>query len=509
MAEPKPTLLLILDGWGIAPDGDGNCVRNAATPHLDALVSNYPNSRLECSGRSVGLPDGFIGNSEVGHMNIGGGRIVYQNMTRIDLALEDGSLAENPTLLSLMDKTRSGSGRLHFMGLISDGGVHSHSNHLYGLLEMAKAEGIEQVFVHLFMDGRDTSPTGGLEYTRQLMDTMDKIGVGTIATISGRYYAMDRDKRFERVEVAYKALVDGDGAVADDPLSYIKASYDAGKNDEFIEPAVVNGVDGTISDGDGVFFFNFRADRAREISRALFEEDFSEFQRRSVPKLAEFATMTQYESTFPLPMAFPPEEYRGTLGEVVSAQGLKQLRIAETEKYAHVTYFLNCGREEPFEREDRVMIPSPREVDTYDQKPQMSADEVADTLIARLDEYDLCVCNLANLDMVGHTGVIEAAEAACVAVDGCVGRIVDAVLERGGRILLTADHGNAEKMLAEDGSPQTAHTTNPVPLVYIEQGCETAVVADGILGDIAPTILGLWGIEQPVDMTGTNLIRKG
>lgn len=509
MAEPTKTLLLILDGWGIAPASEGNCVKGAATPRLDELLATYPNAKLSCSGRSVGLPSGFIGNSEVGHMNIGGGRVVYQNMTRIDMALEDGSFGLNPTLLSLMDKTKAGSGRLHFMGLISDGGVHSHNNHLYGLLELAKAQGVQDVFVHLFMDGRDTSPHAGLEYTRQLMDKMDEIGVGQVATIAGRYYAMDRDKRFERVEIAYKVLIDGEGEIAADPLSYIQASYDNGKTDEFIQPANVDGVNGTIGDGDGVFFFNFRADRAREISQAIFEADFSEFERESVPQLAEFATMTQYESSFPLPVAFPPESYEGTLGEVVSAQGLKQLRIAETEKYAHVTYFMNCGREEPFQGEDRVMIPSPRDVDTYDQKPQMSADEVAETLIAKLDDYDLCVCNLANLDMVGHTGVIDAAKEACVVVDGCVGRIVDTVLAKGGRVLLTADHGNAEKMLADDGSPQTAHTTNPVPLVYIEKRCEAVTVNDGILGDIAPTILGLWDIEQPADMTGTNLINKG
>jgi 2,3-bisphosphoglycerate-independent phosphoglycerate mutase len=509
MAELKKTLLLILDGWGIAPDGEGNCVRNAATPNLDRLLVEYPHTRLACSGRSVGLPDGFMGNSEVGHMNIGGGRVIYQDMTRIDMAIEDGSYFDNPGLKDLMARTRAGSGRLHLMGLVSDGGVHSHNNHIYATLEMAKREGIEEVYLHAFLDGRDTAPTSGLGYVRQMMEKMEELGVGLIATVSGRFYAMDRDQRYERVQVAYNALVDGNGVAVNDPLEAIQASYNRGENDEFVKPAVIKGVDGRIGDGDGLFFFNFRADRAREISRTIFEKDFSEFERASVPALAAFATMTRYESSFPMANAFPPVSYEGSLGEVVSGRGLRQLRIAETEKYAHVTYFFNCGREEPFAGEDRVMIPSPREVATYDQKPQMSADEVADTLIGKLGDYDLCVCNLANLDMVGHTGIMDAAKTACVTVDGCVGRIVDAVLKAGGRALVTADHGNAEQMLAEDGSPHTAHSTNPVPLVYIEEGCEGAQLEEGILGDIAPTILGLWGVQPPAEMTGKNLVKKG
>ncbi|QJB57865.1 2,3-bisphosphoglycerate-independent phosphoglycerate mutase [Pseudodesulfovibrio sp. zrk46] len=509
MAEPKKTLLLILDGWGVAPDGEGNCVKNAPTPYLDGLFDKYPSTQLLCSGRAVGLPDGFMGNSEVGHMNIGGGRVIYQDMTRIDMAIEKGSFRQNEALLDLIGKTKAGSGRLHLMGLVSDGGVHSHQNHIYAILEAAKAQGLEQVYVHVFLDGRDTPPASGKEYTRQLIAKMDELGIGQVATVSGRYWAMDRDKRFERVEVAYKALVDGNGVVMSDPLVGIQASYDLGENDEFVKPGVVDGVDGKIGDGDGLFFFNFRADRAREISRAIFDDDFSEFERTRQVKLAGFVTMTRYESTFPMPNAFPPESYDNPLGEVVAEKGMKQLRIAETEKYAHVTYFLNCGREEPFANEDRVMIPSPREVATYDQKPQMSADEVADILIDKLPDYDLCVCNLANLDMVGHTGIIDAATKACVTVDGCVARIVDAMLEQGGRVLLTADHGNAEQMIAEDGSPHTAHSTNPVPLIYIEEGCEKSNLKEGILGDIAPTILGLWGFTQPDAMTGKNLITKG
>ncbi|ADU62807.1 MAG: 2,3-bisphosphoglycerate-independent phosphoglycerate mutase [Pseudodesulfovibrio sp.] len=509
MAEPKKTLLLILDGWGIAPDSEGNCVRNAVTPHLDRLLADYPSTRLACSGRAVGLPDGFMGNSEVGHMNIGGGRVIYQDMTRIDMAIEDGSIMENVALKELMARTRAGSGRLHLMGLVSDGGVHSHHNHIHALLEMARREGVAEVFVHVFLDGRDTPPSSGLEYTRQLMERMDTLGVGRVATVCGRYWAMDRDKHWERNQVAYRALVCGEGVVMADPLTGIRAAYGAGETDEFVKPGVIDGVNGTIGDGDGLFFFNFRADRARQISRAIFDPAFGEFERPTVPRLAGFATMTRYEEASPLPAAFAPQSYEGTLGEVVSGLGLRQLRIAETEKYAHVTYFFNCGREEPFPGEDRVMIPSPREVDTYDLKPQMSADEVADALIARLPDHDLCVCNLANLDMVGHTGIMDAAIAACVTVDHCVGRIVDAVLGLGGRVLLTADHGNAEQMLAEDGTPHTAHSTNPVPLVLIEEGCRGATLDQGILGDIAPTILALWGVDAPAAMTGRNLASKG
>ncbi|WP_243546533.1 2,3-bisphosphoglycerate-independent phosphoglycerate mutase [Pseudodesulfovibrio tunisiensis] len=509
MSEYTKTLLLILDGWGIAPDGKGNCVRNAATPYLDSLFDAYPHASLQCSGRAVGLPDGFMGNSEVGHMNIGAGRVVYQDMTRIDLSIEDGSFFENPALLDLMKRTRDGSGRLHLMGLVSDGGVHSHQNHIDALLEMARQQKVPEVFVHCFMDGRDTPPTSGFGYVERLEQTMKRLGVGRVGVVSGRYWAMDRDRRFERNEIAYKALVDRDAPERPDALSGIRAAYDAGETDEFIKPFVVRGVDAQLGDGDGLFFFNFRADRARQISRAIFERDFSEFERKRVPELAGFATMTRYEAAFPLAVAFPPQTYEDTLGEMVSKLGLRQLRIAETEKYAHVTYFLNCGREEPFPGEDRELVPSPREVDTYDQKPEMSARQVSDLLVQKMDQYDLCVCNLANLDMVGHTGIIEAAEKACIAVDGCVRSIVERMLELGGRVLLTADHGNAEEMIDANGGPQTAHSTNPVPLVYIEQGREAARVHSGILGDLAPTILSLWGESLPGAMTGKNLIEQG
>lgn len=502
------TLLLILDGWGIAPEGEGNCVKSAATPFLDSLLDTYPNTQLQCSGRAVGLPDGFMGNSEVGHMNIGAGRIVYQDMTRIDMAIEDGSLESNRTLDELAAQVKAGSGRLHLMGLISDGGVHSHLNHVYAMLRFAKKQQIPEVIVHCFMDGRDTPPSSGKEFVRQLCACMEQENVGRVGVVSGRFYAMDRDKRYERNEIAWRALVDGDAPRCEDALDGIQAAYDAGETDEFIKPFLVGEEDSTVQDGDGIFFFNFRADRARQICRAFFDKNFDGFKRTRIPELSGFATMTRYESAFPMPVAFPPQEYQNTLGEVVSRSGCKQLRIAETEKYAHVTYFFNCGREESFENEDRVLVPSPREVATYDEKPQMSVDEVADKLVERLDDYDLAVCNFANLDMVGHTGIIDAAQKACVAVDACVDRVVGAVLARGGRVLLTADHGNAEEMIGPDGGPQTSHSTNPVPLVYIESGSKNAELNPGVLGDIAPTILDLMNVKQPAEMTGSSLLKK-
>lgn len=502
-----PTLLLILDGWGVAPAGPGNAVSLAKTPVLDGLFAKYPHTTLACSGRSVGLPDGFMGNSEVGHMNIGAGRVVYQDMTRIDMAIEDGSFAGNPVLLDLCAKARANSGRLHLMGLVSDGGVHSHQRHIRALVELAKKHGVRDILIHAFMDGRDTPPSSGLGYIRDLRNVLAELGAGRIASVCGRYYAMDRDKHFERNEPAYLALL-GQGLSAGSAEEAVTSAYAAGETDEFIKPRVV--VDGSgaplgpIADGDALFFFNFRADRARQISRAFFENDFKEFPRPKRPKLCAFATMTRYESTFPMPAAFGPQSLEDFLGSVVSANGLKQLRIAETEKYAHVTYFLNCGQEQPLPGEDRVLIPSPREVATFDLKPQMSAREVTDALIARREGHDLCVCNLANLDMVGHTGVIPAAIAACEVVDECVGRIVPAFLDAGGQIFLTADHGNAEEMLDASGGPQTAHSTNPVPLLHIDPQGGRAL-RPGKLGDIAPTILASLNMPQPAAMTGESL----
>lgn len=503
-----PTLLLILDGFGLAPAGPGNAVSLARTPVLDGLFATYPHTSLACSGRAVGLPDGFMGNSEVGHMNIGAGRIVYQDMTRIDIAMENGGFAANPVLLDLCAKAREGSGRLHLMGLVSDGGVHSHQNHIHALVALAKSQGVRDIFIHAFLDGRDTPPRSGLAYVEALETKLAAIGAGKVATVTGRYYVMDRDKHYERNELAYLGLACGQGVQVRDAAAAIQAAYDADETDEFVKPRVV--VDeagaplGQISDGDALFFFNFRADRARQISRAFFEQNFKEFVRPYCPKLSAFATMTQYESTFPLPAAFGPQSLDGFLGQVASENGLRQLRIAETEKYAHVTYFLNCGLEDALPGEERVLIPSPREVPTYDHKPQMSAREVTETLLARRAEFNLCVCNLANLDMVGHTGIISAAIAACETVDECVGRLVTAFLDAGGQVFLTADHGNAEEMLDASGGPQTAHSTNPVPLLHMDARGGRRL-KPGKLGDIAPTILASWGLDKPAAMSGESL----
>jgi 2,3-bisphosphoglycerate-independent phosphoglycerate mutase len=502
-----PTLLLILDGLGIAPAGPGNALSLSATPYIDAILAKYPHTQLACSGREVGLPAGFMGNSEVGHMNIGAGRVVYQDMTRIDMAIEDGSFAKNVVLLDLCAQAKAGSGRLHLMGLLSDGGVHSHQNHIHALVALAKAKGVREILVHAFLDGRDTPPSSGLGYVQALEAKLKEIGAGRIATVTGRYYAMDRDKHYERNEPAYLALACGQGTPAASACSAVKDAYAAGETDEFVKPRIVDGVDGKFDDGDALFFFNFRADRARQISRAFFEKDFREFLRPLCPKLSRFATMTRYESSSPLPAAFEPQSLDGFLGQAVSRMGLRQLRIAETEKYAHVTYFLNCGVEEPMPGEERVLIPSPREVATYDLKPEMSAREVTAALLEKRHGFDLCVCNLANLDMVGHTGVIPAAIKACQTVDECVGRLVESFLSDGGQVFLTADHGNAEEMLDAQGGPQTAHSTNPVPFVHINPKGGRAL-RPGRLGDIAPTLLASWGAAQPQAMSGQSLFAK-
>ncbi|MFZ5428017.1 MAG: 2,3-bisphosphoglycerate-independent phosphoglycerate mutase [Thermodesulfobacteriota bacterium] len=505
------TLLLILDGWGIAPAGPGNAVTVSCMGNLARLAAEYPHSRLKCSGRAVGLPDGFMGNSEVGHMNIGAGRVVYQDMTRIDLAIEERTLWQNTVLLDVAAKVKASGGKLHLMGLVSDGGVHSHQKHIEALLEVFRDQGLGKVFVHCFMDGRDTPPQSGAGYVDGLGKAMGRIGCGAVASVTGRFYAMDRDKRWERVAEAYAALTAGEGQLVTDPVEAIRQAYASGETDEFIKPRLVAGPDGKplalIGDGDAVFFFNFRADRAREITRAFIEPGFDAFPRARTPKLAVYATMTEYESSFRVPVAFGPEELTHTLGQVYSDAGLRQLRIAETEKYAHVTYFLNGGREEPFPGEDRVLIPSPREVATYDLKPQMSVYEVT----AAFEEawakgYDLAVCNLANLDMVGHTGVLDAAVAACDAVDECVGRIVGTVLASGGRVLVTADHGNAEEMIDASGGKMTAHTLNDVPLILVDPGRKGGKLKDGKLADLAPTILRLAGLPQPPRMTGKPLV---
>ncbi|RNC72343.1 MAG: 2,3-bisphosphoglycerate-independent phosphoglycerate mutase [Desulfuromonadales bacterium] len=508
---PKPLMLMILDGWGISPNADNNAVALARTPNLDSLLATYPSVEMQTSGMAVGLPEGQMGNSEVGHLNIGAGRIVYQDLTRITKAIEDGDFFTNPVLLDCIAKIRAAGGRLHLAGLLSDGGVHSHNTHLYALLELARREGLHDVFVHALLDGRDTPPKSGADYLAQLEGEIARIGVGTIATVIGRYYAMDRDNRWERVERAYDAIVRGEGTPSASAAAAIEASYAAGVNDEFVEPTIIakDGEPvGRLRDGDGFIFFNFRSDRAREITRALALAECPGFSRQAWPKLASYVCMTEYDATFCLPIAFGPEELTNILGEVLGHAGLRQLRIAETEKYAHVTFFFNGGSEVPFPGEERVLIPSPKEVATYDLKPEMSAHTVTEELLKKLDEdlYDVVVVNFANADMVGHTGILEAAVRALEAVDTCVGHVVARVREKGGAVIITADHGNAEVMADETGGPHTAHTSEPVPLVLVDDSRKEARLRPGTLADIAPTMLAILGIPQPAEMTGKSLI---
>jgi len=510
---PKPLLLMILDGWGINPHRENNAVALAAPPVMGRLLSEYPASELNASGMAVGLPEGQMGNSEVGHMNIGAGRVVYQDLTRITKAIQDGSFFRNDVLLDCLARTRDSGGRLHLAGLLSDGGVHSHNTHLYAMLELARREGIGEVFVHCFLDGRDTPPRSGSGYVAELESEMTRLGIGRIATVTGRYYAMDRDNRWERVEKAFRAMVDGEGLFFADAAGAVSASYAEDVTDEFVLPSVMTEGDspvGTLRDGDGFVFFNFRSDRAREITRALTDQNFTGFRRSARPALAAYVCMTEYDETFGLPIAFRTEELKNILGEVVSLAGLRQLRIAETEKYAHVTFFFNGGNETPFPGEDRVLVPSPKEVATYDLKPEMSAFGVAEELVKRVNEdiYDFIVLNFANADMVGHTGSLDAAIRAVSAVDACVGRVVNAVLSRGGSLLITADHGNAENMADESGNPHTAHTCNPVPLLLVDDSMRNIRLRRGILADIAPTILKLLGISQPAEMTGVSLLSE-
>jgi 2,3-bisphosphoglycerate-independent phosphoglycerate mutase len=503
-----PTLLLILDGFGLAPAGPGNAAALAKTPNLDRLRAVSSRTRLAASGRDVGLPAGYIGNSEVGHLNIGAGRVVYQDMTRIDVAVETGELDANPVFSRLLAQIGAAGGRLHLMGLVSDGGVHSHIGHIKALARIARARGVETL-VHAFTDGRDVPPGSGAGFLEDLRQNLRELGAGRIASVCGRFYAMDRDKHWERVKEAFELLAHGRGKLVDDAVSGFNAAYASGESDEFMKPMAVRALPGdpnALQDNDGVFFFNFRADRMRELVRSLLP-DFAEFDRGVLPRLCGMASMTSYEASFPLPVAFPKEALHMGLGEVVSKLGKKQLRLAETEKYAHVTYFFNGGVEEALPGEDRILVPSPRDVETYDLKPSMSAAEVTDRLVEawKSGKYSLVVCNLANPDMVGHTGVLPAAVAACETVDACVGRMFETVAASGGRMCITADHGNVETMLDEHNAPHTAHTTNRVPFLLIEPDGATPRLHEGRLGDIAPTLLSLWDVPQPEEMTGRPL----
>ena len=503
----KPVMLMILDGWGVAPASDVNAATLAQTPNLDRYFAEFPHTTLEASGMEVGLPEGQIGNSEVGHLNIGAGRIIYQSLTRITKAIKDGDFFDNEVLCACMDKTKNAGKALHLMGLLSDGGVHSNINHLIALLKMAKARGLEKVYVHAFLDGRDVPPKSAVGFIKQLQEAISDMEFGKIATVMGRYYAMDRDNRWDRIEKAYKTLVLGEGNLVAEPVQGVEASYEAGVTDEFVEPMVVEGVDAKITSGDGIIFFNFRPDRARQITRALNDAEFPHFERSASALPVNYVCMTQYDATIDAPVAYPPEEYNDTLGEVLAKEGKHQLRIAETEKYAHVTFFFNGGVEEPNLNEERVLINSPK-VATYNLQPEMSAYDVTNALLAELDKdkFDVVVLNYANPDMVGHTGVLPAAIKAMEAVDECVGKVVDKVLSLGGSVCITADHGNLEKMAEADGTPHTAHTTNVVPFILVSN--EEHKLHSGVLADIAPTMLELLNIEKPAVMTGSSLIEK-
>ncbi|OPJ56435.1 2,3-bisphosphoglycerate-independent phosphoglycerate mutase [Alkalithermobacter paradoxus] len=506
----KPVALIILDGWGISNSKTGNAIKEANTPNFDKYIATYPNVAIKTSGMDVGLPNGQMGNSEVGHLNIGSGRIIYQELTRITKSIEDGDFFENPELLKAVENAKKEGNNLHVMGLLSDGGVHSHIDHLKGVLRLAKKEGLNNVYVHAFLDGRDTPPSSALQYIAEIEEYMNEIGIGKIATVSGRYYSMDRDKRWERTELAYKAMVNGEGQTCESALKAVKDSYDKGQTDEFVDPTVIleNGNPvSKIKENDSIIFFNFRPDRARQITRAIVDEEFNGFERKHIKTV--FVCMTQYDITIQnVHVAFRPEKITNTLGEYLSKKGMKQLRIAETEKYAHVTFFFNGGVEEANEGEDRKLIPSPK-VATYDLKPEMSAYELTEELINKIDEdkYDFIVLNYANPDMVGHTGVIDAAVKAVEAVDDCLEKVVQKIVSLGGSVIITSDHGNAEEMLNEAGEVVTAHSTNEVPCIVVTN--ESVKLREGgRLSDLAPTVLDIMGLDKPIEMTGQSLIIK-
>jgi 2,3-bisphosphoglycerate-independent phosphoglycerate mutase len=505
-----PTTLIIMDGYGIAPErnGNGNAIEAASTPVLDSLLSTCPNTRLSASGEDVGLPTGQIGNSEVGHTNIGAGRVVYQDLTRITRDIITGSFFENKAFIDAMESSKAGSASLHLIGLMSPGGVHSHIEHLWAFLEMAKRRGLTSVFIHCFMDGRDTPPCSGKAVIEEIIAKCRELGVGKIATVMGRFYAMDRDNRWERVEAAYNAMTSGEGILDDDPVRAVTNSYDAEVTDEFLRPIVCDRA-GLIKAGDSVIFINFRPDRAREITRVFVDREFSAFPRRNGYFSVRFVCTTQYDEKMPnVAVAYPSESLKNTFGETISALGLTQLRAAETEKYAHVTFFFNGGTETVYKGEDRLLVPSPRQFPTYDMVPEMSARELTREVVKRVGSgvYDVIILNFANCDMVGHTGDFDAAVKAVETVDECVGAVIDATAQMGGFSIVTADHGNAEDMIDSDEvTPHTAHTTSPVPFILV--GIDV-LLREGRLSDIAPTILDLMGVKKPVEMTGESLIVK-
>ena len=502
----KKALLMILDGWGIGDHGKDDVIFNTPTPYWDYLVKTYPHSQLQASGENVGLPDGQMGNSEVGHLNIGAGRVVYQDLVKINLACRDNSIMKNPEIISAFTYAKENGKNVHFMGLTSDGGVHSSLDHLYKLCDISKEYGIDNTYIHCFMDGRDTDPKSGKGFIEQLEAHCAK-SAGKVASIIGRYYAMDRDKRWERVKEAYDLLVNGNGKKATDMVQAMQESYDEGITDEFVKPILNENVDGTIKEGDVVIFFNYRNDRAKELTVVLTQQDMPEAGMHTIPGL-QYYCMTPYDSSFRgVHILFDKENVMNTLGEYLADKGLTQLHIAETEKYAHVTFFFNGGRENPYNNEDRILVPSPK-VATYDLKPEMSAYEVKDKLVAAINEnkYDFIVVNYANGDMVGHTGIYEAIEKAVVAVDACVKETIEAAKSQGYEAIIIADHGNADHALNEDGTPNTAHSLNPVPCVYVTEN-KNARVEDGRLADVAPTILKIMGLEVPAEMNGNALIK--
>jgi 2,3-bisphosphoglycerate-independent phosphoglycerate mutase len=510
----KPVALIIRDGWGISPSGaaaaqrEGNGPLLAKLPFHEHLYRTYPRSHLSASGEDVGLPAGQMGNSEVGHLNLGAGRIVYQELTRINRAIADGSLATNPALVKFFADLKASGGALHLWGLLSDGGVHSHQEHLYALVRAAKNAGLSRIFIHAFLDGRDTSPSGGEHYLAALREKLREIGAGTIATVIGRYFAMDRDNRWERVEQAYKLIFLGEGTYVDDVVAAVKNEYSIKKTDEFMPALVcIKEPRPLVADGDGILFFNFRGDRAREISQVVLNANFTGFPRPYFPKVS-YLQLTQYDVTFQAPVMFPPQSMDQLLGQVVAAAGRRQLRMAETEKYPHVTYFFNGGVEAPNPGEDRDMVASPK-VATYDLQPEMSAVPLTDEVLKKLDigVYDLLILNFANPDMVGHTGVLDAVIKAVETTDACLQRVVEKILSLGGACLVTADHGNCEREINPDGSPNTAHTTNLVEFIYAGPRADRIELQSGILADVAPTLLYLMGIAQPPEMTGHSLMK--